>query len=106
MTEIVASAILTAAAALGCVRLGELFKGRPKATPFGRVSTTVGVTVFLTAAGRMFERGGLAAAGLLLLLAWLVHDIVRRHHPSERIVSICTWLSLGMLVSSIALERG
>lgn len=105
MRDIVASAFLTVAAVLGCVRFVGLFGGKPKATTtWDQINTSVGVTAFLTAAGRMLERGGLAAAALLLLLAWLVHDIARRHAPSERTLATCAWLSLALLIAYVGLD--
>ncbi|MBB2964557.1 hypothetical protein FHU13_004973 [Methylobacterium sp. R2-1] len=53
-----------------------------------RFTTTIGVTTFLTEAGRMLEKGGLVAAALLLL-SLLVYDIVQRHRPSRIIQETC-----------------
>ena len=106
MKDIVATALLTVAAVLGCVRFVEMFADRRNVTTWEQVTTTVGVTAFLTAAGRMLERGGIAAAALLVLLAWLVHDTVRRHAPSKRTLAACTWLSMALLLAYIGIDRG
>ncbi|GEP07224.1 hypothetical protein [Methylobacterium oxalidis] len=104
MKDIVATALLTVAAVLGCVRFVEMFADRRSVTTWDQVTTTVGVTAFLTASGLTLERGGIAAAALLLLLAWLVHDMVRRHSPSKRTLAACTWLSMASLLVYIALD--
>lgn len=105
MRDIVANALLTAAVVLGCVRFVGLFGGKANSSARGQVATTVGVTAFLTAAGRMLESGGLAAAALLLLLAWLIHDTMRRHDLSERTLGACAWLSLTLLLAYVGLDR-
>lgn len=106
MKDIVVTALLTVAAVLGCVRFVEMFADRRSASTWEHVTTTVGVTVFLTASGRMLERGGLAAAVLLLLLTWFVYGTVRRHAPSKRALAACTWLSLALLLAYICFDRG
>lgn len=105
MRDIVANALLTAAAVLGCVRFVGLFGGKLSSAIRDQVATTVGVTAFLTAAGRMLERGGSAAAALLLLLVWLIHDTTRRHAPSDRTLVACAWLSLALLLAYVGLDR-
>ncbi|WP_336492585.1 hypothetical protein [Methylobacterium nigriterrae] len=104
MNDIVATALLTVAAVLGCVRFVEMFADRRNGTTWEQVATTVGVTTFVTATGLMLERGGVVAAALLLLLTWLVYDTVRRHAPSKRILAACTWLSMASLLVYIALD--
>ncbi len=105
MRDIVANALLTAAAVLGCVRFVGLLGGKLSSTARDQVATTVGVTAFLTAAGRMLERGGLTAAALLLLLTWLIYDTMRRHAPSEGNFAACAWLSLALLLAYVGLDR-
>jgi hypothetical protein len=105
MRDIVANALLMAAAVLGCVRFVGLFGGKLSSATRDQVATTVGVTAFLTAAGRMLERGGLAAAALLLLLAWLIFDTTRRHALSEGNLAACAWLSLVFLLAYVGLDR-
>lgn len=104
MRDIVANALLTAAAVLGCVRFAGLFGGKASSTIRDQVATTVGVTAFLTAAGRMLERGGVAAAALLILLAWLIHNTMRHHALSERNLAACAWLSLTFLFAYVGFE--
>lgn len=104
MRDIVVNALLTAAAVLGCVRFVGLLGGRLSSVTRDQVATTVGVTAFLTAAGRMLERGGVAAAALLLLLVWLIYDTMRRHAPSERNLAVCSWLSLALLLAYVGLD--
>ncbi|MDV2988038.1 hypothetical protein ACSD7O_19150 [Methylorubrum extorquens] len=53
----------------------------------------------------MLERGGLAAAALLLLLTWLIYDTMRRHAPSEGNFAACAWLSLALLLAYVGLDR-
>lgn len=101
MKDILVTAVLTVAAVLGCIRFVEMFAKRRNASSWEQVTTTVGVTVFLTASGRMLERGGLAAAALLLLLIWLVYGTLLRHPPSKRTIDACTWLSLVLLFGYI-----
>jgi hypothetical protein len=106
MKDILVTAVLSVAALLGCVRFVGMFAERRNASTWEHVTTTVGVTVFLTASGRMLERGGLAAAVLLLLLTWVVYGMVRNHPPSQRIVAACTWLGLALLLAYIGFDRG
>ncbi|MGT2478770.1 hypothetical protein ACU4GR_07595 (plasmid) [Methylobacterium oryzae CBMB20] len=105
MKDIVATAILTAAASLGCVPFVTMFAEGQRATASEQV-TTVGVVAFLAAAGLTVERGGLAAAALLLFLTGLVHDTAQRHALSRYVRASCAWVSVALLLSYIGLDRG
>ena len=105
MWDIVANALLTATVVIGCASFAGLFGGKSNAAVRGQFAITVGATAFLTAAGHMVERGGLAAAVLLLLLTWLINDTMRRHAPSEGNLAACAWLSLALLLAYVGLDR-
>jgi hypothetical protein len=106
MKDIAVTAALTAAASLGCVPFVMMFTDWQRVSAWEQVTNTVGVVAFLTAAGQMLVRGGLAAAVLLVLLTWLVHDTVRRHALSRRAFAACAWVSLAFLLSSVGFNRG
>ncbi|MEE7492176.1 hypothetical protein [Methylobacterium oryzae] len=106
MKDIVATAILTAAASLGCVPFVTMFAEGQRATASEQVTTAVGVVAFLAAAGLTVERGGLAAAVLLLFLTGLVHDTAQRRALSRYVRASCAWVSVALLLSYIGLDRG
>lgn len=106
MKDIAVTAALIVAASLGCVPFVLMFTDGRRVSAWEQVTTTVGVVAFLTAAGQVLARGRLAAAVLLVLLTWLVHDTVGRHALSRRAFAVCAWVSLALLLSSVGFERG
>lgn len=105
MQDITATALITAAALLGCFHFMRLFAGEQNESTWEQVTTTAGVTSFLWAIGISLERSGIVAAALLLLLTWLANDTAVRHNTPKCLLAICAWLSAVLLLAYVGYEQ-
>ena len=71
-----------------------------------KVSMTVGVTAFLSAITIVFQCSGILAALLLLLLAWLIHDVTNRMDGSALVGRVSPWIGILLLLTYIGANHG
>ena len=98
--------ILMAATILGFFSFMEVLERDWTGGIQDKVSMTVGVTAFLSAVTIVFERNGVLAGLLVLLLDWLICDVVNRFNGSAAVGKYAPWISIFLLLTYIGANYG